>query len=75
MQNGHQKSAGNGANCRDSRLLALQRQAMARVYTLLHSLVAALGKLWNADKQSPCANAKQSQASNHKMGGGDVHES
>jgi hypothetical protein len=62
---------------------------MARVYSLLHSLVAALGKLWNADKQSRCANAKQSQASNHKqaitskqsqasnhrVGGGDVHES
>jgi hypothetical protein len=34
---------------------------MARVCSLLHSLVAALGKLWNADKQSRCANAKQSQ--------------
>jgi hypothetical protein len=44
----------------------MQRQAMARVYGLLHSLVAALGKLWNADKQSRCANAKQSQEGNHK---------
>jgi hypothetical protein len=34
---------------------------MVRVYSLLHSLVAALGKLWNADKQSRYANAKQSQ--------------
>jgi uncharacterized protein DUF6152 len=40
---------------------------MARVYSLFHSLVAALGKLWNADKQSCCANAKQSQESNHKQ--------
>jgi hypothetical protein len=45
----------------------MQRQAMARVYSLLHSLIAALGKLWNADKQSRCANAKQSQEGNHKQ--------
>src|SRR5262245_16003999 len=59
----NQKSASNRANCRDSWMGILRRGSKRwRASTaLLHSLVAALGKLWNADNHSRCANDKQSQ--------------